>query len=431
MQPPAPLVLHNATLIDATGADPRPNISLELREGRIARIFPAAQLPASPDAPVIDLAGCFLLPGLTDAHVHFALTEPNGAPTQPWAEWAARVSAFIGQTLDQGFTTVRDAGALDPAWARVVEKGLVRGPRILPSGAFISQTGGHGDWRASYQDADALQPVPGLFAGYKLTDGPDAVRRAARDQLRRGATQIKVMASGGVASPTDPIDATQFTRDELRAAVEEAETRGTYVLAHAYHPKSIAHCLDAGVRSIEHGNLLDEETAARMAKAGAFLVPTLITYDILAEGGQGLGLSSYQVQKLQQVWKAGEEAVRIAKAAGVRIGSGSDILGPAMAQKARELVIKSRILSPMEAIVSATRTNAELFGMERDIGTVEEGKLADLVVFDRDPLTEPEALADAERVRLVLKAGAVVKDGRARRTGGVLKPVRNCPVYFV
>jgi imidazolonepropionase-like amidohydrolase len=201
----------------------------------------------------------------------------------------------------------------------------------------------------------------------------------------------------------------------MRAAVEEAETHGTYALAHAYHPKSIAHCLDAGVRSIEHGNLLDEESAARMAKAGAFLVPTLITYDVLAEGGQGLGLSSYQVQKLQQVWKAGEEAVRIAKAAGVRIGSGSDLLGPAMNQKARELVIKSRILSPMEAIVSATRTNADLFGMSDQIGTVEVGKLADLVAFDRDPLTDPATMADAERVRLLMKGGAVVKDvdGRA------------------
>ncbi|MEO8457405.1 MAG: amidohydrolase family protein [Chloroflexota bacterium] len=407
---PAPLFLHNVSLIDGTGADPRHNVSLELREGRIQRIFSATDLPASPGAPVIDLAGCTLLPGLTDAHVHFALTEPNGAPTQPWAEWAARVSAFISQSLDEGFTTVRDAGALDPAWARVVERGLVRGPRILPSGAFLSQTGGHGDWRPSHADEHPMTPIPGLFSGYTLADGADEVRRAAREQLRRGATQIKVMASGGVASPTDPIDATQFTQDEMRAAVEEADTRGTYVLAHAYHPKSIAHCLDAGIRSIEHGNLLDEESAARMAKAGTFLVPTLITYDVLAEGGQGLGLSSYQVQKLQQVWKAGEEAVRIAKAAGVRIGSGSDLLGPAMAQKARELVIKSRILSPMEAIVSATRTNAELFGMQAEIGTVEEGKLADLTVFDRNPLTEPEAMADAERVRLVLKGGAVVKD---------------------
>jgi imidazolonepropionase-like amidohydrolase len=417
MPPHAPLFLHNATLIDGTGAEPQREISLELRDGRVARIFPARDLSSHPDAPVVDLAGTFILPGLTDAHVHFALTEPNGALSQPWAEWAARVASFISQTLDQGFTTVRDAGALDPAWARVVERGLIRGPRILPSGAFLSQTGGHGDWRPSYMTADPIAPIPGLFAGYILADGPDEVRRAARDQLRRGAVQIKVMASGGVASPTDPIDATQFTSGELRAAVEEAETRSTYVLAHAYHPKSINQCLEAGVRSIEHGNLLDEATAARMARAGAFLVPTLITYDILAEGGAALGFSSYQVQKLQQVHKAGEDSVRIARAAGVNIGSGSDLLGHAMSLKARELVIKSRILSPMEAIVSATRTNARLFGMEADIGTVQEGKLADLTIFDRDPLADPEVLANADRVRLVLKGGEVVKDtdGRAVR----------------
>jgi imidazolonepropionase-like amidohydrolase len=247
-----------------------------------------------------------------------------------------------------------------------------------------------------------------------LCDGADAVRRETREQLRRGATQVKVMASGGVASPSDPIDGVQFTADEVRAAVEEAEARNTYVLAHAYHPKSIQHALRAGVRSIEHGNLLDEETAALMAKEGAFLVPTLITYDVLAEAGKSLGFTSYQVQKLHQVWKAGEEAVRIAKAAGVRIASGSDLLGPAMNLKARELVIKARILSPMEAIVSATRTNAELFGMESEIGTVEEGKRADFAAFDRDPLSDPEVLADAERVRLVLKDGEVVKDADGR-----------------
>lgn len=408
MQNHQPLVLHNATLIAGDGADPKPKTSVEVRDGRIARVVAASKIAANEEAQVIDLDGCFLLPGLTDAHVHLGLTEPNGAPSQPWAEWAAL--GFLGQALDQGFTTVRDAGALDPAWARVVEKGIVRGPRLLPSGAFISQTGGHGDWRPPHQQTDPIQPVPGFFAGYVLADGPDAVRRAAREELRRGATQIKVMASGGVASPTDPIDATQFTLDELRAAVQEAEVRGSYVLAHAYHPKSIAQCLDAGVRSIEHGNLLDEATAARMAKAGTFLVPTLITYDILAEGGEKLGFSSYQVKKLHQVWQAGEDAVRIAAKAGVKIGSGSDLLGPAMALKARELVIKSRILSPMEAIVSATRTNAELFGMADEIGTVEEGKLADITVFDRDPLAEPEVLANADRVRLVLKGGAVAKD---------------------
>jgi imidazolonepropionase-like amidohydrolase len=408
-------ILHNVTVIDGTGADARSGVSVEVAEGRIAAVRPAADTPAHSDAQVIDLAGCFLLPGLTDAHVHFALTEINGAPTQPWVDWFARVSSFMSETLDQGFTTVRDAGALDPAWARALDKGLIRGPRLLPSGAFISQTGGHGDWRSPHQSEHPVGPIAGMFAGYVLADGPDAVRRAAREELRRGASQIKVMASGGVASPADPLEGVQFTVDELRAAVEAAEAHGTYALAHAYHPRSIQQCIQAGVRSIEHGNLLDEKTAAAMAKAGAFLVPTLITYDMLAAAGPALGFSKFQEEKLGKVHAGGAEAVRIAKAAGVRIGSGSDLLGAAMNMKARELVLKAKILSPMDAIVSATRTNAELFGLADEVGAVEPGKRADLVAFDRDPLADPEVLADAQRVRLVVKDGVVVKDldGRA------------------
>ena len=401
------LALYNATLIDGTGGEPRARSAVEVREGRITRV---GDVPSANEAANIDLSGCFLLPGLTDAHVHFALTEPNGAPTQPWVDWFARVSSFMSDTLDQGFTTVRDAGALDPAWSRAIDKGLVRGPRLLASGAFISQTGGHGDWRSPHQADHPISPIAGMFAGYVLADGPDAVRRSVREELRRGASQIKVMASGGVASPSDPLEGVQFTVDELRAAVEAAEAHGTYTLAHAYHPRSIRQCIEAGVRSIEHGNLLDEETAVLMAKAGAFLVPTLITYDVLAAAGPSLGFSKFQEEKLATVHKAGEEAVRIAKAAGVRIGSGSDLLGAAMNMKARELVLKARILSPMEAIVSATRTNTELFGMADEIGTVEEGKRADLVAFDRDPLADPEVMADATRVRLVVKDGVVVKD---------------------
>ncbi len=406
----SPLHLHGATLIDGTGADPRSGEGVSVEGGRITGVGAAR----SENATDVDLTGCFLLPGLTDAHVHFALTEPNGAPTQPWVDWFARVTSFMSDTLDQGFTTVRDAGALDPAWARAVDKGLIRGPRLLASGAFISQTGGHGDWRPPHQSEHPVAPIAGMFAGYVLADGPDAVRRAAREELRRGASQIKVMASGGVASPSDPLEGVQFTLGELRAAVGAAEAHGTYVLAHAYHPRSIGQCVEAGVRSIEHGNLLDDETAAAMAEAGAFLVPTLITYDVLASAGPALGFSRFQEEKLAKVHKAGAEAVRIAKAAGVKIGSGSDLLGPAMSMKARELVLKAKILSPLEAIVSATRTNAELFGMADEIGTVEAGKRADLVAFDGDPLADPEILADSSRVRLVVKDGVVVKDPDGR-----------------
>lgn len=405
---PVPLVLHNATLLDGTGADPRTGVSVVVEGSAIARIGPTRELALPRDAQVIDLMGLYLLPGLTDAHVHFGLTEPDGTTTRPLAAYALKVARFIEETLDQGFTTVRDAGGLDPAWAGAVTRGLLRGPRILPSGAFLSQTGGHGDFRASYEDA-VQPPIAGLLAGSVLCDGPDAVRRAARDQLRRGATQIKVMASGGAASPTDPIEASQFIVDELRAAVEEAAVRDTYVLAHAYHPRSIANCLDAGVRSIEHGNLLDEETAYRMAREGVFLVPTLVTYEVLSRQGAELGLSAYSLEKLRKVMATGEEAVRLAAEAGVRIGSGSDLLGPMMTRKAEELVIKARILGPMQAIVSATRVNAELFGLGDRIGSVAVGKEADLIAVEGDPLEDIATLADAERVRLVVKGGGVVK----------------------
>ena len=403
------LLLHNATLIDGTGADPRSGVSVLVEDGRIARVAPAGAISKPADADVIECFGRFLLPGLTDAHVHFSATEADGRATMPLAAFALRVAALIEETLDQGFTTVRDAGGLDPAWAQVVAKGLLRGPRILPSGAFLSQTGGHGDWRAPHQEA-IEHGIGGLVAGFIICDGADEVRKAARDQLRRGATQIKVMASGGAASPTDPIDATQFTVEELRAAVDEARVRDTYVLAHAYHPKSIANCLEAGVRSIEHGNLLDEATAQRMAKDGAFLVPTLVTYEVLSERGEALGMAKASVEKIRYVGASGEDSIRIAMDAGVRIGSGSDLLGEPMREKARELVLQARVMGTMGAIVAATKTNAELFGMADRIGTVEEGKQADLIVVDGDPLADIATLADASRVRVVVKEGEVVKD---------------------
>lgn len=402
------LLIHNATLIDGNGGDSSAGVSVLTEDGRITRIAPYDAFEANPDA-VIDATGRFLLPGLTDAHVHLGLTENNGQITQPLSAYAVKVIGFIEAALDEGFTTVRDAGGLDASWAGVVERKMIRGPRILPSGAFLSQTGGHGDHRAAYMD-DFVWHVGGLIGGAQLCDGPDEVRKAARDQLRRGATQIKVMASGGAASPTDPISATQFTVEELRAAVEEAKARDTYVLAHAYHAKSIANCVEAGVRSIEHGNLLDEETAQRMAAAGAFLVPTMVTYDVLKQFGDQLGLTKFQHEKIKLVASGAQDSVRMAHEAGVRIAAGSDLLGAMMNQKAREFALKAEVIGPMAAIVSATKTNAELFGMEDRIGTVEEGKQADLVVVDGDPLSNISVLADASRIRQVVKEGEVVKD---------------------
>jgi imidazolonepropionase-like amidohydrolase len=412
------LLIHNATLIDGSGADALERISVLITDRQIARIAPADARTPERNTTVIDATGRFLLPGLTDAHVHFSATEADGRATRPLAAFALRVAAFIEETLDQGFTTVRDAGGLDPAWAKVVADGLLRGPRILPSGAFLSQTGGHGDWRPPHQDT-MEHGIGGLHAGFIICDGADEVRKASRDQLRRGATQIKVMASGGAASPTDPIDATQFTVNELRGAVDEARARDTYVLAHAYHPKSISNCLEAGVRSIEHGNLLDEKTARDMAAEGAFLVPTLVTYQVLSERGEELGMAKSSVEKIRYVGASGEDSIRIAMDAGVRIGSGSDLLGEPMREKAREFVLQSRVMGPMGAIVAATKTNAELFRLSDRIGTIEEGKQADLIIIDGDPLADVSVLTDASRIRIVVKEGKVVKDLDSAEPRGV------------
>lgn len=404
------LAIRDATLIDCTGADPRPHTTVIIEAGAIRRIGPVHMVEPPRGATVIDAAGHTLLPGLMDAHVHFGITELNAEEIdrKPGAVYAMQVARNIEAALDHGFTTVRDAGDLDGGWAYAVSAGYLRGPRILPSGAPLTQTGGHGDARPRFRD-EPRRSIPGFRTVPAIVDGPDAVRRAAREQLRHGATQIKVMASGGAMSPTDELEATQFTVAELRAAVEEAQAAGTYVLAHAYHPRAIRNALEAGVRSIEHGNFLDEETAMRMAAAGAFLVPTLVTYEQIELGGAAQGVPEPMMEKIRQVRRAGDASVRLARAAGVKIGSGSDLLGSMQSARGRELTLKAAALSPMEALICATRTNAELFGIADRVGTVEEGKRADLILVNGDPLSNIALLENPDNVLLVVQGGSVVK----------------------
>jgi imidazolonepropionase-like amidohydrolase len=242
-----------------------------------------------------------------------------------------------------------------------------------------------------------------------VVDGPDQVLRATREELRRGADQIKVMAGGGVMSPTDRLESTQFSLPELQAAVGTATAAGSYVLAHAYTPEAIAQSVAAGVRSVEHGNLLDLASAQLLAEHGVFLVPTLVTYEKLHEEGERHGLSRENLDKLATVIDAGLESLRIAQAAGVRIASGSDLLGSMARHRGRELAIKAQVLGAMGAIVAATRTNAELLGLDAEIGTVAPGRRADLIVVDGDPLADPGILGRPETTPVV------VTDGRLYR----------------
>jgi imidazolonepropionase-like amidohydrolase len=323
---------------------------------------------------------------------------------------ALRIAKVIEATLDAGFTTVRDAGGLDWGFKEAVRLGLIRGPRIFVSGAFISQTGGHGDHRPRTSRA-TFPFVPGLTSESILADGADAVRSAAREVLRRGADQVKVMASGGAASPTDELDHVQFSVAELAAAVDVAGAVGTYVLAHAYGPRAIRNCLEAGVRSIEHGNFLDEATADQMLAANdVFLVPTIITYELLSAREPGDGWTPDMARKIRQGLTGAYDSLGLAYEKGLRIGSGSDVLADMQGEKGKEIACQGRVMGAMNAIIAATRTNAALMRIEKEVGTVEEGKRADLIVLDADPLGDPGIFAEPDHVRMVMRGGDVVKD---------------------
>jgi imidazolonepropionase-like amidohydrolase len=247
----------------------------------------------------LDLKGRTLMPGLTDAHVHVCAVEGQTAEQHrhnPPSLVVAKALRRIEQALMQGYTTVRDAGGCDYGLREAVSSGLYPGPRMLVSGRVLSQTGGHGDKRRRSEWIEPIECCLGMIG--VIADGPEEVRKAAREQIRHDVDQIKLMASGGAMSPGDELDTTQYTVEEMRAAVEEARAVGKYVLAHAYSPSAVRNALQAGVRSIEHGNLIDAAVAKELNKAGAYLVPTMVTYEAIWREGKGYGVSEHQLRKI-------------------------------------------------------------------------------------------------------------------------------------
>ena len=406
------LILTNATIIDGTGADPLSCGWVVIEEDRIREVGSGSPGRLPSGAETIDCGGGSLLPGLIDAHVHMGAVEADLLEQQRRnlpSTLVIRTLPIMKETLDQGFTTARDCGGIDPGFREAVNQGLVPGPRLFVSGYPLSQTGGHGDFRLPTERHNPLDYHTGLHC--TVCDGVDEVRRAAREQLRQGVDQIKVMAGGGAMSPSDTIDSWQYSLDELRAVNFEAEAAGTYTSAHVYSVQGILNCVSAGIRSIEHGNLLDEGSAAAMAKAGAFLVPTMTTYEIMPKMAEQLGIPKVYVDKIKQCRAESMNALALAHRAGVKIASGSDLLGPMQVFKAVELELKAKVLSPMGAIVSTTKTNAELLRRERDLGTVEAGKCADMILVDGDPLEDITLLQRyREKITLILKGGAVYKN---------------------
>jgi imidazolonepropionase-like amidohydrolase len=404
------LVLRGANLADGTGADPVKEGVVVVEGERIAQVGGKA-----PSGMELDLSGLTIVPGLIDAHAHLTLVDLADLSGRrvPVAVTAARIFHVCDVALDAGFTTVRDAGGADGGLAMATAAGLVRGPRILPSGPILCQSGGHGDLRDPFDHHGRDEGLPGLVQPSMRIDGAHSARQAAREAFRRGATQLKVAVSGGVVSSTDSIEDTQLTVEELQAVVAEANARDTYVLAHAHNVGGIRNGLAAGVRSFEHASLLDEDTANEIALAGAYVVPTLAVLHVMPREWEDWGLSESMLSRLEGLEDAMGRSVKLAAAAGVPLGSGSDLLGPEQGHRGLELTLKSRLLGPMAALVSATSTNAELLGRDDDVGTITYGKLADLVVFDGDPLRDPELFDQPEHVVLVIQGGKVVKDRRA------------------
>jgi len=403
------LLLRNAAVFDSRAERVRAGCDVLVEDERIVAV--GGGLP--PVEAWIDCAGRTLLPGLIDAHVHVTAVTANFAELERMAPTlvAARAKTVLHGMLMRGFTTVRDAGGADWGLAQAVEEGLFEGPRVLPSGRALSQTGGHGDLRGRAGHFAGCACAGALGTLGRIADGIPEVRRAARDELRRGATQIKVMASGGVASPTDPIDYCQYSRSELEALCEEAANANTYVMAHAYTPKAIVRAVEAGVRSIEHGNLLDAEAAARMAEHGAWLVPTLATYAALMRRWDEFGWSEEQRHKLEHVAERGVEAIRHAVEAGVRVGFGTDLLGPMHEEQSNEFLLRLAVMSPARILASATLHNAEMLGIADRHGSIEPGKIADLVLVDGDPLRDPGLLQEQGRhLDLIMQGGRLRKN---------------------
>jgi len=397
-------VLDDVSVVDVVAGRTVPHRQVVVDGDRIAAVTDAGA-PADSRGERPDVAGATVMPGLIDAHVHVkAWTADLAAvPRQPASYTTVRAGRILAGMLSRGFTTVRDAGGADGGLARAVEEGLLAGPRLFYCGHALSQTGGHGDGRAAGED-HAAGGGEGLS---RIADGEDELRRACRDELRKGASFLKLMVSGGISSPTDRLDSLQYGAGELRAAVEEATNAGRYVTGHAYTAASIRRAAEAGFRCVEHANLIDGATADLLAERRMFMVATLVTYEALARRGADSGMPADQIAKLQRVRDAGLESIRLAAAAGVRLVYGTDLLGPMHDEQLGELELRAQAQPVADVLRAGTVHAAELLG-EDDLGVVAPGARADLLVLDGDPYADLTVLSRPDRRRL----RAVLRDGR-------------------
>ncbi|MFI0474508.1 amidohydrolase family protein [Halomonas sp. HMF6819] len=399
----------NANVIDARSGQVLANHEVRIKEGRIDAVS-ATPLEGSDDQ-VIDVKGHYLMPGLVDSHVHVTAITPNFALLGTLSPFyvGAKSSELLEAMLMRGFTTVRDAGGADYGLARAVDEGALPGPRIMYAGRALSQTGGHGDMRGPGQ-----QTFEGCFccAGLgRVCDGVSEVRQAARDEIRKGATQIKIMASGGVASPTDRIDSTQFSLEEIDAIVEEATAANIHTMAHAYTARAINRLIPRGVKTIEHGNLMDEESCRLFLEHDAYLTPTLSTYDALAREGVEAGMAEELQRKVFEVLEAGGKALEMAQEHGVKMLYGSDLLGRMQVHQLNEFNLRKDVVPADELIRAATSHAADAYGCVGDFGEIIPGARGDVIILKDNPLDDITVLTKPdEQLLMIMKAGVAYKN---------------------
>ena len=406
-------LITNARVLDVKTGQVLENRSLLIDKGRIEHIYETPDKPEilGEELRTIDAQNKIVMPGLCDAHVHVLAWTADIrriTRTSPYYT-AAKTSEILQGMLMRGFTTVRDVGGADYGIAQAVDEGTVVGPRVVHGGRALSQTGGHGDARLAGEAFDDLFQPNAIFT--RLCDGVAEVQRACRDEIRRGAKHIKLMLSGGVASPTDRIENVQFATDELAAAVEEAENAGLYVVAHTYTAKTVNRAIKAGVRSLEHCNLIDESSIELLLKYNAFMVPTLVTYEMLATEGVAAGLPESVVPKIETVRKDGLHALKMAHEAGVNLAYGTDLLGDMHRHQLKEFSIRAQVQPNLDLLQAATINAAELMRETDKTGIIKEGAKADLLIVGANPLENLESLQTPEsNLKLIMKGGKIFKN---------------------
>ncbi|MFD2239330.1 metal-dependent hydrolase family protein [Aureimonas populi] len=367
----------------------------------------------APNAAAVDCGGRTLMPGLIDCHVHAVLSEVSIRQMEnvPLTLMTAQAMVSLKAMLDRGFTSVRDTGGADWGLRTAVEEGLIAGPRLFVAGRAIGPTGGHSDSRRRTDAATRCPCCDALSFSMGLADGVSEVRKTVREEMRQGCDHVKIMMSGGVASPYDPLDSLQFSPGEVAAAVEEAHAFGRYVCAHAYSPEAITRAAHAGVRTIEHGNLIDEAAAALMAERGMFLVANLVAYYAMKERAAEYGMSGEMLEKNDLVIEGGLRSLEICKRAGVPVAYGSDLLGQLQVDQSREFRLRAEVLEPIDVLRAATTVGARVLRQEGKLGCLAPGAHADLILVDGDPLRDLDLLAHQGRhMPLIMKGGRLHKN---------------------